>query len=108
MPQRFNVTFEIVTDESAENGDSEESGFIAQSIGLREAINLVQETNSPHCEQTCVEASDSNISAARWVTIYNGRDWQSGEFENRSIHFPESLSPASRVRIARLLNCYGV
>lgn len=38
MP-KFNITYEIVTDESAEHGDVEERGFISQDVDLRTAVS---------------------------------------------------------------------
>ena len=37
----FNVTYEIVTEESAAEGDAEERGFIAEGLTLRDAVDLV-------------------------------------------------------------------
>jgi hypothetical protein len=104
----FNVTYDIVTPESAAEGDAAERGFIAEGVPLREALELVQETESSACERQGVDASDSNVGAARWLTVYNGPNFRTGDAESRSLHFPESLSAPSRVRIARLLRCYGV
>jgi len=104
MPS-FNVTYEIVTDESAENGDAQERGFIAENISLREAIeNLSAASNS--CELASIEADCWPISRdnpPRWITYQYGRDWESGEFESRSIHFPRGITGSSAIRVARLL-----
>lgn len=99
----FNVTYEIITEESAEDGDSAECGFIAENVSLREAIDSVMQTESSHCSQSGVEASDSYVSEARWFTVYNSANYLSGEIENRALHIPDSVTPASRKRIARLL-----
>src|SRR5690606_18229007 len=40
MP-KFNVTYEIVTPESAEVGDAAERGFVAKGVSLREAVDLI-------------------------------------------------------------------
>ena len=56
MSHNFAVTYEIVTDESAEHGDAEERGFIAKNVSLRDAIDYVTQTESCHCEQTGIEA----------------------------------------------------
>ena len=105
---KFSVTFEIITEESAEFGDAEERGFIACDIALRDAVALVQETASAQCSQEVVEANEAPVSNPRWITVYNSPDFITGETENRSLHFPENITAASRVRVARLLNCYGV
>jgi hypothetical protein len=105
---RFNVTFEIITEESAENGEAEENGFIDEGLTLREALDCVTATDSCHCEQSGIEASDSRISEARWFTVYNGADYLSGIYENRSLHIPDCVTASSRQRIARLLGIRGV
>ncbi len=99
----FSVTYEIITEESAEDGEAAEHGFIGENLSLREAIDLVGETESSHCERSCVEASDSRIGEARWFTVYNSADWIDGNAESRSLHVPEGVTASSRRRIARLL-----
>lgn len=101
---RFNVTYEITTPESAENGDSEETGFIVQDVGLREAIEAVQGTRTSGVDGVeCIEANDSDIGAARWITVSNGMEFETGATESRSIHIPDNVTRASRIRIARIL-----
>lgn len=107
MTKLFNVTFEIVTPESAENGDAEERGYIVEGATLREAIDALFETRTSQCAGlSCVEASDSDESAARWITAYNGAEYITGASESRSLHFPDNLTPASRARLVRLLKDY--
>lgn len=101
----FNVTFEIVTDESAENGDAQERGFIAENISLREAIDRLS-ASSNSCDLASIDADSWPISRdnpPRWITYQYGRDWESGEFESRSIHFPRGITGSSAIRVARLL-----
>ena len=104
MPS-FMVTYEIVTDESAENGDAQERGFVAENTSLRGAIDgLSAASNS--CELASIDADSWPISRdnpPRWITYQYSRDWQSGEFESRSIHFPRGITGSSAIRIARLL-----
>jgi len=101
----FNVTYEIVTPESAEQGDAEERGFIAENVSLREAIQLINETRTCHVGgQTAVEASATGDPAsADWFTIYNGMEYMTGASENRSLHFPNYITGASRGRLFKLL-----
>jgi hypothetical protein len=65
---KFSVTYEIVTEESAEDGDSAESGFVGEGLSLRDALDLAASTDSCHCGRSAVEASDSRPGMARWVT----------------------------------------
>lgn len=102
MP-KFNVTYEIVTEESAEYGDAEERGFIAESVSLREALTLVYNTrtNRVDCGDGA-EASDSRMESARWIIVHNGMEYETGARESRSLHIPDSVTGSSRRRIARL------
>jgi hypothetical protein len=102
----FSVTYETITPESAEDGDTADSGFVAQGVGLREAIDALGQG-----EGGC-EASEYPVTDPRWLTMYDAnRDrayWEEGETVSRSLHFPDSMTAASRVRVCRLLGCYGV
>ena len=94
----WRVTYEIVTPESAEHGDAEDRGFIDEGCSFRDAVMLV----SGHA----TEPSDSHVSYARWFTHHNySNDFMTGAEESRSIHIPDSVSEASRKRIAKLLGC---
>lgn len=104
MKTGFNVTYEIVTPESAEHGEADELGFIAENVNLREALEYVTGTRTSRVSGVeAIEASDSDISRARWLTVYNGTEFETGAAESRSIHFPPSLTASSKKRIARLL-----
>lgn len=101
---RFSVTFETVTPESAEHGDTADAGFVVQGVGLRAALD-----EFGYWADGGIEASCSDIEDARWLTAYRTReDFATGEVENRSIHFPDAMTGASRRRLARLLGCLGV
>jgi hypothetical protein len=97
----FNVTYETITPESAEDGDTATRGFEAENVTLREAIDALGSG-----EQGC-EANESPVSDPRWVTMYDTkRDrayWEQGETTNRSLHFPDNMSAASKIRVCRLL-----
>lgn len=99
----FNVTFETVTPESAENGGTETAGFIVEGAPLREAIDAVG------MGEGGVEASEYPVTDPRWITVYKtSEDYGTGEIENRSLHFPDRMTPSSKLRVCRLLGCYGV
>jgi len=59
----FNVTFETITEESAEHGEFEDIGFTMQDVSLREAYDFLR-FNAGHCEASC-----SDIRQARWLTF---------------------------------------
>jgi len=102
MP-KFNVTYEIVTPESAEFGDAEERGFVAKGVSLREAVDLIG--GFAHSADTwpCTLANPP-----RWFTneAYNEGTREYFEFgreERRSLHLPWNVTPSSAIRVARLL-----
>ena len=100
----FNVTYDIVTEESAADGDFAESGFIGENMNLRDAVRALFETRT--CEvggAESIEADSFPLANARCVTVCNGMEYVTGDYESRSIHFPESMTGASRRRLARLL-----
>lgn len=99
----FNVTYDIVTPESAEHGDYDKSGFIGQDMTLRDAIRAVTETRTN--QVSGIESIDPSASGSgfRWITVTNGMEYQTGACESRSLHIPDHVTDASRMRIARLL-----
>ena len=105
----FDVTYEIITEESAKHGDAAERGYIVENTSLREAITAVFETRTSHCPSaTAIEANECPVQSPEWITVYNGKEYLTGAYENRSIHFPDKLTNATRRRIARLMGCYGI
>lgn len=85
----FSVTYEIFTPDSAEAGDAEERGFVAQGVTLREATRL---------------ASPSEDCGRWWSGAWN-TDYRTGAEEARSIHPPRNITPASYARVSRVLSC---
>lgn len=98
--KQFSVTYEIVTEESAADGEAEERGFVHHWCTLRDAIDAIggtaQEADSYPCD-----------GSARWFTNSEYNKDTAAYFatgaESRSLHIPENVTPASRNRIARLL-----
>lgn len=97
MP-KFNVTYDIVTPESAEHGDIAEDGFIAENVGLRDAIDALFETRTRRVDGiSYAESGDS------YFTVGNGMEIETGAHETRRLHFPQSTTDSTWHRIARLL-----
>ena len=97
----FSVTFEKVTPESAEDGEADSIGFVLKGVGLREAVEALG------CG-IAVGADCMPVCSPRWFTAYEvDQDYITGAIESRSLHLPSRLTEASRMRIARLLGCYG-
>jgi hypothetical protein len=100
----FSVTFEIVNEASAENGESADSGFVGENLSLRDAFEAVCLTRTCFCGGiSMIEANEYPVRAPRWITVYNGMEYKTGDFENRSLHFPDHITPASRRRVFKLM-----
>ena len=106
----FKVTYDIVTPESAAEGDYAESGWILDDgdIGLREAIDHWDGIGC-HVEADSYPLNGHHLS---WLTAYKVNDgtrdyYETGAEESRSLHIPDCVTPASRMRIARLVGAHG-
>jgi hypothetical protein len=100
----FNITYSIVTPESAEHGDIAESGFRAENLTFREAMDELRWYRGGYVEADCLP-----VHRPRWFTFCEAdHDYATGAVTSYSLHIPEHVTEASRQRIARLLGCYGV
>lgn len=106
---KFNVTFEIVTEESAEFGDVHARGFVLEDVSLSEAIRALG-----GCANEADSSPISLKNPPRWFTHYDYALRQSNYLdpkdprawygvESRSLHLPRDITPSSALRIARLL-----
>lgn len=91
MNNDWNVTYEIVTPESAECGDAEERGFIGQDLDFETAVC--------YFGYGLIESSDSDVKRARWFTITDESNCTDGNSESRSIHIPDRVSPTARIKL---------
>jgi len=75
---KYAETYEITTPESAEAGDSEETGFIseAEEMTFREAVEML----------ACTEPSDTPTGPRTWYTTEGDTDYRTGAEERRSYH----------------------
>jgi len=100
MKKQFSVTFERITEESCEVGEAEEQGFEFEQCTLSEALNFLRWNGNGY-----IEADEWPHQCPRWFTWYGDRDMRSGDVVNYSLHIPNSVTPSSRRRIARLIGC---
>lgn len=102
MKERFSVTYDVYTAESAADGAAAESGWLLESCTLRDAVSAMEGA-------ACIEADCWPLSLEcppRWFTGYDAdfnRLLRAGEHENRHMHLPRNITPSSARRIARLL-----
>lgn len=97
MANTFSVTYEIVTEESAADGEAAESGFIGENLSLRAAVADARSSDITTCDDASV------YFGGHYVNVNHGRDMYSGECESRTLHFPAGLSASTKRRIARLM-----
>lgn len=96
----FSVTYEKWDYESIEAGETNDMGFICQDVRLREAFEDVG--------KYAPEPSASRADDVRWFTHSTFNDCtreqiEEGITESRSFHFPDSTTPSSIRRLAKLL-----
>ena len=107
---RVFLTFDIVDEESARNGDVAHSGFCNSYGGAREdrenltLRNAIEQLSNLDAEGP-IECDSCPCTAPRWFTK-NGRMDGDGNCESLSLHVGH-LSPASARRVARLIKPYG-
>jgi len=102
MSKGFRVTYELVTDASAADGEAAETGFVlpgnwhvdptdpgSVTLSLREALALC--SPQENCGHWFAEA-DERIN------------YRTGETEQRSLHPPGTITPSSYRRLCRLFN----
>lgn len=76
------ITFDIITEESAADGDYAESGWedeVGEEYTVDEAAKLLKGS----------EASSSDFHVGVWYTSYGDTDWRTGETKNLSYHLVE-------------------
>lgn len=119
---KFRLTFEVVTERSAEHGDFARHGYLPRSgdipvrsyfpknphlFTLREAVEIMGRHNSGFAP---CEADSCPVTRPRWLTVrgeisdYPGMPDALGV----SLHIPDTVSDSSAWRIARLFRCYGL
>jgi hypothetical protein len=91
MKHLFNVSYEVVSHESAENGDFEETGFEAQNIHLNEISHVFGYTPK-RCLEDC----------GTWFSEIDGTtDYKTGDNRRLTLHPPRNITKASYSRLKR-------
>lgn len=120
---KFRLTYDIVVVDSyaASNGEYSYNGFVTREgntplkrnyipkrpseFRLRDAINLLlnRASDGPVCADSCPV---NQACPPRWFNY--GGSIKNGQSITLALHLPESLTNSTRIRIARLLKCYGL
>jgi hypothetical protein len=102
MPKYFRVTYNIVTPESAEQGDFAECGFVLPG-GWHTSADTDDETCMTLREAMNLCSPQSNSGAGCWMEEDSRTDYHTSAEERRSIHPPRDITAASYARVTKLL-----
>ena len=96
--------YEVVTEESAENGEIEESGFSAQNepVSFRELVDMLK--------GEFIHASQSPVSRSThvWFTSESEQDYMTGQYRSESIHFSRE-NPSRKAKYwIKAMQCAGL
>ncbi len=121
----FHLTFQVVTDDSAQHGDFARHGYLTRhgelpatrkhsyipdkpaQFPLREALEIFSRFNDGSGPVEADSCPISIVNPPRWLNTCNQHMDEYGENINVSLHLT-GLTAATRIRIARLLGCYGL
>jgi hypothetical protein len=105
---RFSVTYEITTPESAEAGDAAEAGFASSGgwkhddralMDLRSAIS-----NCGYYPRAARPGCGGFEDCGRWfATLDADQNYRTGEETRYALHPPADITPASYARLRRYL-----
>jgi hypothetical protein len=111
----WHVTYEIITPESAEDGEAEERGYFLYGGWHFNLADMPQHWDDPVKADEAVAACAMDLRTAlqcvngledcgRWFAECDGReDYADCGEERRSLHPPRNITPASYERVKRLL-----
>ena len=97
---KLSMTFETVTQESAENGESEENGFVFEACDCTASELARYITHDGFSVPSCSQG------VPRWLSTDPETDYMTGDTETRSIH-PGTDKQSQKVW-ARVLRITGV
>lgn len=107
---KFNVHYAIITPESAEYGEADEVGVQDEGLSLRDAIKELFNTRTNQVGGVeAIEANCSPLPVRGWLeffpfcTVYNGMEFLTGAYENRSLTPSGRITASSWRRIVRLI-----
>ena len=105
-----NVTYEIVTPESAERGDYDDSGFLDYS-GQRHSVRGLWGEAAGKLKAECAmplrvalnHVAPASREDSSFYEVDGRTDYRTGEVETRALHALDSVTPASLARLSRVL-----
>ena len=105
----FDITFETISPESAENGEAESMGCYMDNMRFTEAVSCLRNLGAWGCHCEADTCPIDPVNPPRWLTFTDvSTDYTTGEVTSYALHIPDNITPASRIRIARAAGCYGI
>jgi hypothetical protein len=100
----FRITYDIITPESAENGDVEDRGYLAPG-GMHVDVSTPEDEDAASFTlREALRYLGSLEDCGRWFAeVDPERYYRNGSEEYRSLHPPRNITPASYGRLRRLL-----
>ena len=103
---KINITYSITTQESAEQGDFDEYGIIAETESLAEALDLLHSTRTNQVDGVRAKSGHYSTHGKRLsLAVLNGMEYRTGAEEQRGLHI-HGISKSSAYRIAKLANIH--
>jgi hypothetical protein len=104
---KFLITYEVVTPESAEHGDTAENGYLMPG-GWRQPVETVEMDRDREALEFNLRSAVNYLGcvedAGSWFVEADGRDnYRDGSNTRYSLHPPKNITPSSYGRLARLL-----
>lgn len=113
------LTYDIVTEASAVDGEAAYSGFVTKGGGMPRVRSYIPKKPAEFTLRRGLEMlmdgcvvieADSypwnKEQPPRWLTSYRDSS-EDGESVSVSLHLPRNMSASTRCRIARLVGAYG-
>jgi hypothetical protein len=99
---KISKTYQVVTPESAEDGDFADSGVEGEDqVTFRELIDIIRGG-----EPSSYPVTPANINRHTWVTIQGGTDYRTGAETTYGIHFKDTKAK-EKYWVKALLTVFG-
>ena len=115
-PRRFNVTYDVVTPESAAEGDTAESGFLDARETRHDMAGIWGQPAGEVKRNTAMRLRDAvavfgrdyghGLQDSGSGSLYAPdamTDYRTGDATSLAFHFPDNVTPASWERVRRIL-----
>lgn len=97
----LNRTFSEVSEESAQNGDTSDAGFIEenQPYTFKDLIDILK--NHPY-------KSSSRVNRWTWFETETSQDMHSGDYRTEAVHYSRENLPSSEKYWIKAVNYLGL